>query len=266
MTDAFLDLWLRRQGISLTTHLGGEIKPLERCGVVAGVGLDNEQLIARAVAVAAGGVSMIKLKITPSHDRAVVADVIDAVNPLPVAADANGSFADPEQLRWVDELGLAYIEQPFPAGSTAEQLGDWAAQLATPVALDESITKPGDVAEMAATGAARIVSLKPLRTGGIEAAVAAGREAADAGLGVFVGGMLETGIGRAGALAVASCFERTLPTDLGPSSSYFNVDVCDPIECDADGKISAPSGPGLGRTPRPDVLEQVVVDKVLLRR
>src|SRR5690606_33388547 len=74
MTDAFLDLWLRRQGISLTTHLGGEIKPLERSGVVAGVGLDIEQLIARVVAVAAGGVSMIKLKITPSHDRAVVAD------------------------------------------------------------------------------------------------------------------------------------------------------------------------------------------------
>ena len=75
------------------------------------------------------------------------------------------------------------------------------------------------------------------------------RVATDAGWGVFVGGMLETGVGRAAALAVAALPSVTLPTDLGPSSHYFSHDLTESLECDGEGRLLVPNGPGIGVTP-----------------
>ena len=100
----------------------------------------------------------------------------------------------------------------------------------------------------AVLGAAGGINLKPARVGGVRAAVALARSAADRGLDVFVGGMLESGIGRAAALAVASSPACTGPTHLGPSAQYWTADVTEPIT-GSDGRIDVPAGPGVGRVP-----------------
>ncbi|MGB3410258.1 MAG: enolase C-terminal domain-like protein [Microthrixaceae bacterium] len=289
MSDARLDAYLRGQGVSLVAHLGGTHGSLQRCAVIAAVGGTPERIAERAVDQARSGASMVKVKIAPGHDREVLAAVIEAVHPLPVAADANGAYETGAQIRWIDELSLAYIEQPFAPALTPAQLGEEAAALRTPVALDESVTSLAALQDLARARAGAIVSIKSLRLGGIEAAVTVGRAAMDMGLSVFVGGMLETGIGRAGGLAVASALSTSptesasepmsdqaaasasvlnpsLPTDLGPSSNYFAVDVCEPIECDDEGGIAAPRGVGIGRTPTTELLERFTVSEVLLRR
>ncbi|MGB6056708.1 MAG: enolase C-terminal domain-like protein [Microthrixaceae bacterium] len=294
MRDARLDAYLRGRGASLTTYLGAAHTPLERCAVIAAVGETPERIAERAAAQVRSGAAMVKVKIAPGHDRDVLAAVMDAVHPLPVAADANGAYATAAEIQWIDELDLAYIEQPFPALLTPTQLGEEAARLGTPVALDESVTSLAALRALARERAGAAVSIKAIRLGGIESAVAIGRTAMGLGLSVFVGGMLETGIGRAGALAVASALALSpaqgsvrgsasepmsesapdpspplapsLPTDLGPSSNYFAVDVCDPIECDDVGLISAPLGAGIGREPSTEILDRFTVGEVLLSR
>jgi O-succinylbenzoate synthase len=114
------------------------------------------------------------------------------------------------------------------------------------------------------SGAADVVSVKPARLGGAQAAAMAVAIAAEHGAGAFVGGMLELGIGRATSAAVAALPGCTLPTDLGPSERYVQVDVTDPVVVDDAGCLVVPDGPGCGRTPLAEVLERFVVDEVLL--
>jgi O-succinylbenzoate synthase len=109
-----------------------------------------------------------------------------------------------------------------------------------------------------------VVSVKPARLGGLRAAALAVEFASSAGLGVFVGGMLELGIGRAGAAAVAALPGCNLPTDLGPSQQYVERDICDPICVNPDGELILPTGPGIGRVPHEEQLQQFCVDEVLL--
>ncbi|MCX7620963.1 MAG: hypothetical protein N2037_09000, partial [Acidimicrobiales bacterium] len=158
----------------------------------------------------------------------------------------------------LDSLGLTYIEQPF-AAEDYEALADLAEALETPVALDESVCGAEDLALVVALGAADIVNVKPARVGGYAAAAALAMSIADAGLGAFVGGMLETGVGRAGALALAAQDAFRLPADLGPSSRYFDDDVTEPIEMVEPGYLAVPDGPGIGVTPRPERLAELVV-------
>jgi O-succinylbenzoate synthase len=176
----------------------------------------------------------------------------------PIAADANGSFRSPHELtRWLDGLGLQYIEQPFAPNALAAHAA-LRAQVSTPVALDESVASVDDLHAALDAGALQVLSLKPARVGGVEAARRMLDVAADHGLDVFVGGMLETGIGRATAVTLAACDGVSLPTDLGPSSRYFDRDICEPIELVA-GRLPVPSGPGIGRVPDVARLGEVVV-------
>jgi O-succinylbenzoate synthase len=102
------------------------------------------------------------------------------------------------------------------------------------------------------------VNVKPARLGGIEAAVLLADRAAELGVDAFVGGMLESGIGRAAAVALAGRPGWAFPTDLGPSSRYFDEDVCAPIRGNAFA-VGVPTGPGIGRTPDPARLAAVTV-------
>jgi O-succinylbenzoate synthase len=88
---------------------------------------------------------------------------------------------------------------------------------------------------------------------------------------VFVGGLLETGVGRAVAAALAAGIVagnpgETLPCDLGPSSQYFDDDVTDPVVVDGAGDLVVPTGPGIGVVPRADRLGAVTVARVEVSR
>ncbi len=264
LSDARLDARLRTAGTPLGVHLGAEHSPLPRCAVIAAIGARPQEVADRARRAVAAGARMVKLKIAPGHDVEPLRAIRAVLDGVPLAADANGSYVDARALGRVDELDLAYLEQPFPATHTWDELATLHAGLRTSVALDESLTSPDAVRSAIAAGALDVVSVKPARLGGIEAAASVVRFTAESDVDVFVGGMLELGIGRAGAAAVAAMPGCSLPTDLGPSADYVATDVCSPIVVDRDGLLLAPSGVGIGRTPDADTLEQFILDEVLI--
>ena len=277
LADASLDARLRSEGRPLVEELlsdssgsplaqtAGEARCLPRCVVIAELGAPLSELADLALAAAQAGAAMVKLKIAPGHDLEALRAVRAAAPDLLLAADANGSYSDLDQLRAVDALGLAFIEQPFSAELTWDELSQLRAKMETPLALDESLVSLDAVRSAALAGAVDVVSIKPARLGGMKAAASAVEFAAAAGMDVFVGGMLELGIGRAGAAVVASLPGCNLPTDLGPSSQYVKQDICEPIDVNLAGELIVPTGPGIGRVPDESRLQQYCVDEVILR-
>lgn len=264
LADAELDAELRLRGVSLRSHLGGSRRSVRWTAVIAAVDDAPEVVAARAAAAVVDGASMVKVKVRPGADVEVLGAVVDAVGAVPVAADANGSYTSHDELVEVDRLGLAYLEQPVSHEHRWETLAEVRAALSTPVALDESLRGLADLERAVEARAADVVSVKPSRMGGVVAAAAAARRAEGAGLGVFVGGMLELGVGRAAALAVASLDVCGFPTDVGPTHRYVDPDVTGPVATTADGMLEVPEGPGVGVAPVEARLTSMTVDEVVL--
>jgi O-succinylbenzoate synthase len=102
--------------------------------------------------------------------------------------------------------------------------------------------------------ACTIVNIKPSRVGGIGEAVAMHDIVRERGVDAWVGGMLETGIGRASCLALASLPGFTMTPDLSASHRYFVRDITEPFEMN-DGCLRIPEGPGIGVVPLSHVLD-----------
>lgn len=222
---AVLDALCRRAGVSVASWLGGIRRTVEAT-LTVGVGEPVEP----------GPYRNVKVKVGPGS-------TVEPVHGVRLSADGNGSLtlADVERL-----AGLDHVEQPLPADDV---VGHVEARRHVRVALDESIGSAGDVRTAAAIGACDIVVLKPGRVGGPLGCLAVHDAAVAAGLEVKVGGMWDTGIGRAAALAVASLPGCTIPPDLAASDRYFAADiVTTPARLSADGTLDIPTGPGLGIT------------------
>lgn len=243
---ALADLAARRAGSPLWRHLGGRRERVE-VGAVIGLATAAADLAAEAESLAADGYRRIKLKITPGEDRARVAEVRRTLPGHELAVDANGTFDpnDPTAPAFLDEFGLSFIEQPFPASAIAAHVS-LARAIATPVCLDESITGVGAALEALEMGAASVLNVKPARVGGLQAAVAIHDAAAERGAALWCGGMLESGIGKAASLAVASLPGMSLPADLPPSRRHYRDDLIDPPWEMHDGAITLPSEVGSG--------------------
>lgn len=269
--DACLDARLRSEHRSLASYLGVARSTVPRSKVLADVGIGHSELMEQAIDAVLSGATMIKVKVAPGDDVERVRAVLESIDGpavrgsaagvVAVAADANGSYESPSQLRELDQLGLAYVEQPFAPDLSWHDHARLRRELRTPVAMDESLGSLSALRSALHAGALDVVSLKAARLGGTEAALQAGRLAASAGVDVFVGGMLELGVGRAAAAALAAMDFCTLPTDLGPSAAYVERDVCEPIVIDAVGDLVVPEGAGIGRQPDPGRLAEVTVDE-----
>jgi O-succinylbenzoate synthase len=236
------------------------------CTAVIGRQPSIEALLARVDARLAEGYGSIKVKIAPGWDLEPLRAVRTRWPDLALAVDANGSYLeDDATLAALDDLQLQYIEQPLAAQAYAAhaRLAD---RLTTPIALDESIRGERELDHALAFGVRYIVNLKPGRVGGTAEAVGIVLRAQQSDLSVFVGGMLETGVGRAYALAFAGMAACDLPTDLGPSTRYFAEDLTDPVELLSGGRVAIPDGPGIGAEPHRSRLEAATVDRVELAR
>jgi O-succinylbenzoate synthase len=276
LVGARLDAGLRRRDRRLVEHLGERHGlPVDSVAVAAVVGRPAstdashaaalDRVVAEVAEAVASGAVLVKLKVTPDPaDLAAVAAVRATWPDLALAVDGNGTL-DVRSLAILDGHGLAYIEQPAPADALLESAA-FAARLAAPIALDESVTSLATFDTAAALGAGAVLNVKPARLGGAVAAADLARHASEHGWRVFVGGMLETGVGRATALAVAALPVMTLPTDLGPSDRYFDADVTEAIGVDADGRVVVPVGPGIGVVPDGAALDSATVERVVLRR
>jgi len=251
---ALADLTAQHSGIPLWQSLGATGDPIP-VGAVIGLAATLEELPRLAEGLAAEGYRRIKLKIDADRGPERVAAVRAALPHHDLAVDANGTLdpSEPSSASRFEGFDLSFIEQPFPADALAAH-ARFTARGSIPVCLDESITGIDAAAQVIEAEAATVINVKPARVGGLADAVAIHDLAVAAGLGAWCGGMLESGIGKAAALAVAGLPGMTLPADLPPSSRHFRLDISEPSWEMEAGAISLPDRPGAGAVPDPDAI------------
>ncbi|MDX1396807.1 MAG: o-succinylbenzoate synthase [Gemmatimonadota bacterium] len=238
-----------RAGISLAELIGGTRERVAT-GISIGIQDTPSDLVERAVAALATGYRKVKLKISPGADIEYVAAVRDAIGAdAALAVDANAAYTldDADHLARLDAFDMIMIEQPLAAGDLVRH-ARLQERIETPICLDESIVDVASAEDMLALGAGRIVNIKPGRVGGFAESRAIHDTAQAAGIPVWCGGMLESGIGRAYNVALASLPNFELPGDLSPSARYWARDIVSPEwTMTGDGFVEVPRGrPGLG--------------------
>ena len=245
---AVLDAELRAAGTSLATHLGAT-RDRVPVGVSIGILPTIDDLVETAGRHLAEGYARIKVKIKPGWDVEPVRALREAHGPdFGLQVDANAAYrpADTDLLRRLDEFDLLLIEQPFPEERLVDNV-DLVAAIRTPVCLDETIVNEAVATDAIRLGATSVINVKPGRVGGHLAGKAIHDHCVAAGVPVWHGGMLETGIGRAANLALAALPGFTLPGDISAADRYWHHDiVTEPAVLEPDGTIRVPNGPGTG--------------------
>lgn len=259
---AIWDLMARSAGVPLARLLGGTRESIE-VGISLGIQDREEEIVARACAAVAEGYRRVKLKIRPGKDIGYVAAVREAVGPeVTLTVDANSAYSleDADHLAQLDAFGLGMIEQPLRHDDLRRH-ALLQARLRTPLCIDESITGPDQAEDMIALGSGRIVNIKPGRVGGLTSSRAIHDLCSAAGIPVWCGGMLESGIGRGHNVALASLPNFTLPGDLSPSARYWEKDIVDrEWTMTPDGRVDVPwDRPGIGVEPDPDRIDDLTV-------
>jgi o-succinylbenzoate synthase len=256
-----------RQGVPLARLLGGTRERIE-VGISLGIQPTPEALVQRARAALEAGYRKIKLKVAPGADIAFVAAVREALGPAaPLMVDANNAYTldDVAALQALDDLGLVMIEQPLEHEDLVSH-ARLQRLLKTPLCLDESITSPDRARDMVELGSGRIINIKPGRVGGFTPSLEIHDLAAAAGVPVWCGGMLESGIGRGCNIALAALPNFTIPGDVSPSARYWERDVVTPEWTLASpGELAVPlHRPGLGVDVDLDFVDDLTVRRKTL--
>jgi O-succinylbenzoate synthase len=242
---AILDAQLRARGESFATYFGA-VRPAVDAGVSVGIHKTIPELLETVGDYLEKGYRRIKLKIKPGWDVEPVRAVRERFGKVPLQVDANTAYSlsDASHLALLDPYDLLLIEQPLPEDQVLAH-AILAKSVRTPICLDESITSAQAAADAIELGACRIINIKPGRVGGYLEARRIHDLCAEHGLPVWMGGMLETGIGRAGNVAMAAMPNFTLPGDTSASDRYYHRDITAPFVL-RDGRLDVPVGPGLG--------------------
>jgi o-succinylbenzoate synthase len=230
-----------RLAMPLARLIGGTRSEIAT-GISLGIQASPEALVARAGAALAEGYRKVKIKIKPGKDIAFVRAVREAFPEAPLMADANNAYSlqECDSLVVMDDLGLMMIEQPLAWDDIARH-ASLQARLRTPICLDESITSLEKAQDMVALGSGRIINIKPGRVGGFTSSIAIHDYCEANGIPVWCGGMLESGIGRAYNVALASLSNFVKPGDVSPSARYWERDVVRPEwTMSTDGMVQVP--------------------------
>ena len=235
--------------VSLSHRLGGTRERIPT-GISLGIQTSPEALVQRAQAAFSQGYRKIKLKIQPGQDVEYVRAVRAALGTeVHLMADANSAYtlADADHLAELDAFDLIMIEQPLGRDDVVRH-ATLQRRLKTPICLDESITDVDRAEDMIALKSGRIINIKPGRVGGFTVSRAIHDLCERNGIPVWCGGMLESGVGRAHNVALASLPNFVLPGDLSPSARYWERDVVTPEwTMDAEGLVRVPRDrPGIG--------------------
>ena len=241
------DLAARRRQVPLSQLLGGNRTAIPS-GVSIGIQDSLEQLAAKVEQERAAGYRRIKIKIKPGWDVAAVEMIRSRFGMVPLMVDANAAYTlgDAAHLAALDQFDLMMIEQPLAYDDIRDH-AELQRRLATPVCLDESIHSVRAAEDAIALRACRVINIKPGRLGGHGESIRVHDACAAQRLPVWHGGMLESGIGRAHNIHLASLPNFTLPGDIAASRRYFDPDLIEPgIDISADGMVTVPTGPGIG--------------------
>lgn len=254
LESAVWDLHARIEKASLREVLGGTRTSIAP-GVVVGIADTTEATVEEVKRRISQGYARVKVKIAPGRDIAVLRAIRESCgDALVLQADANAAYSrqDIDLLCSLDEFNLQFIEQPFAANDLPSHVL-LAQRSATAICLDESVCSVGELMTAIEMKACSVVNIKPSRVGGIGAAVQMHHILKSHEIDAWVGGMLESGIGRASCLALASLPGFTMTPDLSASSRYFATDLTEPFEM-VNSEIAVPTGIGIGVTPTEAVL------------
>jgi len=253
------DLEAKAGGGSLASLLGG-VRDSVPVGVSIGLQRTDEELHRKVTEYIDEGYERIKVKIKPGRDVEMLRGLRDRYPDVPLMADANSAYSleDLPRLRELDALGLTMIEQPLAHDDYLDH-ARLQSEMETAICLDESIRSVRDAQLALELGACRIINIKPGRVGGLSSARAIHDLCVEHEMPVWCGGMLESGVGRAHNVALASLPGFTLPGDISASRRYWSEDIVTPEFVLDGGTVSVPSGPGIGVDVREDLLAEWTV-------
>jgi O-succinylbenzoate synthase len=252
LDQAVWDVTAKRDGLSFAEKLAQPYPEGARKRVKVGVSIGIQPSIRETLHVIEThlqqGYDRIKLKIKPGHDVELARAACDAFPGVPIMLDANSAYrlGDASVFQAMDVLDLLMLEQPLGYEDIYDH-SQLRPQIKTPLCLDESIHSADHARFAIAIGACDIINIKPSRVSGWTEARRIHDLGRSAGLGLWVGGMLETGVGRAAQLALASLPGFTLPGDISATERYYAHDIATPFFLNKeDSTIDVPAGPGLG--------------------
>ena len=262
---AIWDLLGKRAGKSLHQLLGGERTKVD-VGVSVGLQVSPERLVRTVADYVAQGYRRVKIKIKPGRDVGDASAVRGTFPNLLLQVDANSAYSlkTSSALRPLDALQLLLIEQPLHEDDIWDHR-KLQAEFTTAICLDESIVTPRHARYAIEMDACRIINIKPGRLGGLSQGVAVHDMCKAHGMAVWCGGMLETGVGRASNLAIASLPGFTLPGDISASERYYLRDITNErFHLNPDSTIDVPSAPGLGVTIDPSALAAFTLAETII--
>lgn len=256
---AFWDLWAKSLGQPLWKVLGG-VRTEIPVGVSLGIQSSVEATVEAVGKSLQAGYKRVKLKIKPGWDVKPLMAVREAYPEANLTVDANSAYTlnDIATFRKLDAVGLDYIEQPLAFDDILDH-AKLQREIATSLCLDESITSPEDARKALEIGAGRVINLKPARVGGILASRKIHDITESYGLPVWMGGMLEAGIGRAANIHVATLPMFMKPGDTSSASRYWEEDIVEEGLEAKGGMMPVPQGLGIGVTPKRDFIDELAV-------
>ncbi|MDW8131332.1 MAG: o-succinylbenzoate synthase [Bryobacterales bacterium] len=258
---ALWDLEARLKGLPLYRHIGGGAHTRIPCGVSIGIQETVSALLERIERELEAGYQRIKIKIKPGWDVDVVREVRRRFPQIRLMVDANSAYtlADADHLRKLDEFYLMMIEQPLAHDDIVDH-AELQRRLETSICLDESIRSARHAEQAIRLGACRIINIKLGRVGGFWEARRVHDVAQAAGVPVWCGGMLESGVGRAHNIALSTLPNFQLPGDVSASKRYWARDVIrPPVEVAPDGTITVSDLPGFGYELDEDYIRHITV-------
>ncbi|NOT46241.1 MAG: o-succinylbenzoate synthase [Acidobacteria bacterium] len=254
------DLEAKKLGVPLWRHLGGVNRTIE-CGVSIGIQDSVPELLEKIHVELEAGYKRIKIKISPRWDYDVIKAVRKEFGDILLMGDANSAYtlADIEKLKSLDEFDLMMLEQPLAHDDILDH-AKLQAQINTPICLDEPIKSPDDARKAIELKSGRIINVKNGRVGGHTQSKLVEKVCREAGVPVWCGGMLESGIGRAHNIAVSTLAGYTMPGDVSASKRYWHEDIIEPaVEVSANGTITAPEGRGIGFEVKQEMIHKLAV-------
>jgi o-succinylbenzoate synthase len=262
---AIWDAEAKQKQMPLAKLLGG-VRDEIASGVSIGIKGSLEQLLRAVEVELEAGYQRIKIKIKPGYDLKAVEFLRKALPRVKLMVDANSAYtlADVPRLKNLDAFYLMMIEQPLGWDDLYAHV-KLQRELETPLCLDESIHTEEQARAAIELAACRIINIKLGRVGGYAAARRIHDLCQSGNVPVWCGGMLESGIGRAHNIALSTLSNFTLPGDVAASKRYWTEDIIEPeVTVSAEGTIRVPEDPGIGFTPRLDLIEKLTVRREAL--
>jgi O-succinylbenzoate synthase len=265
--NACWDLEAKSAKAPLWKHLGGSQREIS-CGVSIGIQDSAEILLEKIRREVDAGYQRIKIKIKPGWDLAIVEKVRENFPEIRLMGDANSAYtlADVPLFKELDKFNLMMIEQPLAHDDIFDH-AKLQRQIQTPICLDESIHSATDARHAIDLRSCRIINVKLGRVGGHAEAKRIEQVTRESNLPIWCGGMLESGIGRAHNIAMATLAGFTLPGDVSASARYWEEDIIEPPVTVSDrGTISAPEKPGIGFEVNVPRIEALTVRKEIIKQ